>query len=167
MRRLLNGFLWLVGLVVVLGVYFFVPLGRYTLFEHTLRIAATEPAQELGDELGNASRAVGERAVEQWDSREEARAEANGGEDPLRIHVDADGALRLGEEALGIDELRARLRALHERVEHARAVLETAPGAPEATVEDVERVLREERVSRVAAGSPSAEPVAGSSSGAS
>lgn len=73
---MVNGFLWLVGLVVVLAVYFFVPLGRFTLFEHTLRIAATEPAQELGDELEGASRDLGERAVEEWEDREEVRDEA-------------------------------------------------------------------------------------------
>ena len=55
MRRLINGFLWLVGLAVVTVVYFFVPLGRFTLYEHTLRIAATEPAQELGREEREAS----------------------------------------------------------------------------------------------------------------
>ena len=32
--------LWLIGLMVVLAVYFFVPVGRFTLFEHTLRIGA-------------------------------------------------------------------------------------------------------------------------------
>ncbi|GAB5547535.1 MAG: hypothetical protein RLO52_44480 [Sandaracinaceae bacterium] len=76
MRRLINGFFWLVGLAVVSVVYFFVPVGRFTLFEHTLRIAATEPAQELGREVEKASVELGERAVDEWDARRELREEA-------------------------------------------------------------------------------------------
>ena len=78
MRRLINGFLWLVGLAVVTVVYFFVPLGRFTLYEHTLRIAATEPAQELGREVEKASVELGERAVDERESRRELRDEARG-----------------------------------------------------------------------------------------
>lgn len=74
-RRLINGILWLIGLVVVLVVYFAVPVGRYTLFEHTRRIAQTEPAQELGRELGEAGQALKDRAVNEWQSR---RGEAGG-----------------------------------------------------------------------------------------
>lgn len=69
MRRLLNGILSLIGLLVVLVVYFTVPIGRYTLFEHTQRIANTEPAQELGRELGQTGEALKERAVEEWNAR--------------------------------------------------------------------------------------------------
>lgn len=76
MRRLINGVIWLVGLVVILGVYFFVPVGRFTLYEHTLRIAATEPAQELGDDLARTGEQVGEEAVRQWDERAAMREEA-------------------------------------------------------------------------------------------
>jgi hypothetical protein len=82
MRRLINGALWLVGLVVVLGVYFFVPVGRFTLYEHTLRIAATEPAQELGEDLTRTGEALGERALEEWEAREALRAEASGDASP-------------------------------------------------------------------------------------
>jgi hypothetical protein len=78
MRRLINGALWLVGLVVVLGVYFFVPVGRFTLYEHTLRIAATEPAQELGEDLTRTGEELGDRALEEWETREELRDEARG-----------------------------------------------------------------------------------------
>ena len=78
MRRLINGFIWLVGLVVILTVYFFVPVGRFTLYEHTLRIAATEPAQELGGDLRRTGEEVGEEAVRRWDEREEMREEASG-----------------------------------------------------------------------------------------
>lgn len=76
MRRLINGIIWLVGLVVILGVYFFVPVGRFTLYEHSLRIAATEPAQELGDDLVRTGEAVGAEASRRWDERAAAREEA-------------------------------------------------------------------------------------------
>lgn len=81
---MVNGFLWLVGLVVVLGVYFFVPVGRFTLFEHTLRIAATEPAQELGGDLEDEARDLSERAVEEWEDREQVREEAREGDQESR-----------------------------------------------------------------------------------
>ncbi len=148
---MINGLLWMIGLIVVLVVYFLVPLGRYTLFEHTLRIAATEPAQELGEELETAGREATDQALEQWREREQARAEANGGEDPLRLRIDPDGVLRLGEDVVGLDELRRRLHEAQQSVEHARAILEPADGAPESSVEDVQRVLREERVDVVTA----------------
>lgn len=69
MRRLVNGILWSIGLLVVLFVYFFVPVGRFTLFEHTQRIADTEPAQELGRELGTAGESLRDRAVEELEAR--------------------------------------------------------------------------------------------------
>jgi hypothetical protein len=69
MRRLVNGILWSIGLLVVLFVYFFVPVGRFTLFEHTRRIADTEPAQELGRELGEAGDSIRERAVDELEAR--------------------------------------------------------------------------------------------------
>lgn len=69
MRRLVNGILWLIGLLVVLVVYFVVPVGRFTLFEHTRRIAGTEPAQELGRDLSAAGESLKERAVEEWETR--------------------------------------------------------------------------------------------------
>lgn len=47
-RRLVESVIGTVCLACVGYVYFFVPVGRRTLFEHTMRIAATEPAQELG-----------------------------------------------------------------------------------------------------------------------
>lgn len=78
MRRLINGVIWLVGLVVLLGVYFFVPVGRFTLYEHTLRIAATEPARELGDDLRRTGVGVGAEAVREWEERAAKREEAAG-----------------------------------------------------------------------------------------
>lgn len=76
MRRMINGFFWLVGLTVVLGVYFFVPVGRFTLFEHTLRIAATEPAQELGDDLEETGEELHDRARTEWEERAAIREHA-------------------------------------------------------------------------------------------
>ena len=52
---MIKGALSLVGLAVVAYVFFFVPLGQRTLFEHARRIAATDEAQELGDEAGEAA----------------------------------------------------------------------------------------------------------------
>lgn len=75
MRRLFNGILWLIGLVVVLVCYFAVPVGRYTLFQHTMRIARTEPAQELGRELGAAGDALKDRAVDEWERAADASTE--------------------------------------------------------------------------------------------
>jgi ABC-type phosphonate transport system ATPase subunit len=63
-RRLVNSVFWLIGFSVVLFVYFTVPVGRYTLFQHTLRIAATEPAQELGRDLSQVGGEMAEEAVE-------------------------------------------------------------------------------------------------------
>lgn len=65
MKRLFNGVLWLIGLCVVLFVFFFVPVGRWTLFQHTLRIAATEPAQELREDLERTGSELTERAMEE------------------------------------------------------------------------------------------------------
>ncbi len=72
MRRLVNAILWFIGLVVVLFVYFVVPIGRYTLFEHTRRIAGTEPAQELGRDLSATGEALKDRAVDEWRARSDA-----------------------------------------------------------------------------------------------
>ena len=69
MRRLVNAILWMIGLLVVLVAYFAVPVGRFTMFEHTRRIARTEPAQELGRDLGETARLVKEEALEQWETR--------------------------------------------------------------------------------------------------
>lgn len=49
---------WAVGAFVTFAVAWFVfmvPLGRYTLFEHAMRIGATDEARELGSEVGAAS----------------------------------------------------------------------------------------------------------------
>lgn len=153
MRKAINGFLWLVGLLVVLAVYFFVPIGRYTLFEHTLRIAATEPAQELGDELGDATRELGERAVDEWETRREIRREASGeepapAEDPegtMRLRVERDG-VHLGDDVLSPDQLRSRVREARRVAGELHAILEAAEGVPTPEVQGILELLREERV---------------------
>ena len=152
MRKAINGILWLIGLVVVLVVYFFVPLGTYTLYEHTLRIAATEPAQELGDELGTATRELGERAVEEWDGRRATRERAAGREpggaapDTLRLRVEPDG-VHIGQEVLSPTELRSRIHEAREVAGELHAILETAEGVPTPDVQAILEMLREEHVS--------------------
>jgi hypothetical protein len=71
MRRAVNAILWLIGLFMLLVGYFVVPIGRYTLFEHTQRIAATEPAQELGADLERTGEQLKEDAIEHWNTRAE------------------------------------------------------------------------------------------------
>ncbi len=154
MRKAINAFLWLVGLVVVLSVYFFVPIGRYTLFEHTLRIAATEPAQELGDEVGTATRELGERAIDEWEDRREIRREAAGDEAPevdesqdtLRLRVEDDG-VHLGDEVLSPSQLRERVREARRVAGELHAILEAAEGVPTPEVQSILELLREEQVS--------------------
>jgi hypothetical protein len=68
-RRLLHGIVWLIGVCAIAYVYFFVPVGQRTLYQHTVRIAATEPAQELGGELEQVGEDVSDRAQEEWRGR--------------------------------------------------------------------------------------------------
>jgi len=157
MRKALNGFLWLVGLLVVLAVYFFVPLGRYTLYEHTLRIAATEPAQDLGEEVGEATRELGERAIDEWDDRAATRREAAGEpeeeasgdeatpEGTLRLRLEDDG-VHLGDDVLSPSQLRERIRAARRVATELHAILETAEGVPTPDVQGLLELLREEQV---------------------
>ena len=69
LRRLISAALSLIGLAVVAYVWFFVPLGQRTLHEHALRIAATEPAQELGVEATEATERVVEHVHQEWQQR--------------------------------------------------------------------------------------------------
>jgi hypothetical protein len=50
---------------ILLYFFFFVPLGRRTLYEHVSRIAATDEAQELGDEVETASDQLEDRVREE------------------------------------------------------------------------------------------------------
>lgn len=157
MRKAINGGLWLIGLTVVTIVYFFVPLGRFTLFEHTLRIAATEPAQDLGDEVGEAARDLGERAIDEWEERQEIRDEAAGRDpdeaeaedrdsaDRLRMRLEEDG-VHIGDEVLSPSELRARVREARRVAGELHAILETADDVPRPEVDAILELLRDENV---------------------
>ena len=66
MIRRTIGLVWsLVVLGCVAYVFFFVPLGKRTLFEHVFRIAQTDEAKELGDEAVEA----GERLTTDLEER--------------------------------------------------------------------------------------------------
>jgi hypothetical protein len=69
MRGLIRATLSLVGLAVVMYVWFFVPLGQRTLHEHAMRIASTEPARELGEEAADATGRVVEHVQGEWQTR--------------------------------------------------------------------------------------------------
>jgi hypothetical protein len=69
MRRLLFAGLSLIGFAVLAYVWFFVPLGRRTLHEHALRIASTQPAQELRDDVANAGLWLANHVTDAWKSR--------------------------------------------------------------------------------------------------
>lgn len=74
-RFFFRAFFSFVGLAVVSYAFFFIPLGRRTVFEHTMRIMATEPAQELGDEAIEATDRLTSHIEAAW----EARYEPDGG----------------------------------------------------------------------------------------
>ncbi len=57
---MLSGIWSLIVLCVVGYFVFFVPLGERTLFGHVRRIVATDEAQELGREVGEAGRRLGD-----------------------------------------------------------------------------------------------------------
>lgn len=59
-RLLFRGCFSLVGFAVAAYVFFAVPLGERTLYEHVKRIAATEEAQELGRDVETAKERLGE-----------------------------------------------------------------------------------------------------------
>jgi HAMP domain-containing protein len=69
MRAALRAMLSLIGLAVLAYVWFFVPLGTRTLHQHAMRIASTEPAQELGDEAVEATERLAGHVQEQWEAR--------------------------------------------------------------------------------------------------
>ncbi len=75
-RFLIRASLSLVGFAVLAYAFFFVPLGRRTVFEHTMRILATEPAQELGDEAVQATERLTSHIEAAWESRYETDAGA-------------------------------------------------------------------------------------------
>jgi hypothetical protein len=64
-RRAVDTVIGAVCLGCVGYVYFFVPVGQRTLFEHTRRIAATEPAQELQRDATSTAHTLGARVVDE------------------------------------------------------------------------------------------------------
>lgn len=56
-----------VGVAVVAYVVLFVPLGEHTLWQHAVRIAGTDEAQELKDEAVDAAERLQEHVEEQMD----------------------------------------------------------------------------------------------------
>ena len=62
-RRLIGLAVSLIGVGSFLYLFFEVPLGRRTLYEHCQRIAATEPAQELGEDLQSAGGQLHDRVT--------------------------------------------------------------------------------------------------------
>lgn len=67
MRSLTKSALALVGLAVVAYVVLFIPLGRYTLYQHARRIAGTDEAKELGEEAVQAAERLREHVEEELD----------------------------------------------------------------------------------------------------
>lgn len=67
MTGLVKSLLALVGLAVVAYVVLFIPLGRYTLYQHAQRIAGTDEAQELGDEAAIAAERLREHVEGELD----------------------------------------------------------------------------------------------------
>lgn len=66
-RRSVDAVIGTVCLACVGYVYFFVPVGQRTLFEHTMRIAATEPAQELGRDATTTAQTLGAHVLSELD----------------------------------------------------------------------------------------------------
>ncbi len=69
--------------IVGLYVFFFVPIGRRTLFDHAKRVAMTPEAREFGDEMRTAGARVAER------TRDEVEGALRHG-----VLTDTDGGLR-------------------------------------------------------------------------
>ncbi|MBC7173935.1 MAG: hypothetical protein H5U40_15950 [Polyangiaceae bacterium] len=64
-RSLFQGVWSLIVLGVVGYFFFFVPLGDRTTFQHLRRIVATDEAQELSHEVGEAGRRLGSELRDQ------------------------------------------------------------------------------------------------------
>lgn len=144
----IKGFFTFIGMAVFAYVFFFVELGERTLFQHVKRIAATEEAQDLGDDIGAASDRL--RAHLEERIREELAEDgelSEGLRERVREELGVDGADALGREiGADLDEsLRETLREqLGAEIEHAG---ELDPAAAE---EELRRQV-ETRVRRVEA----------------
>lgn len=54
-KSAIKGIVYLTAFGVLAYLFFFVPLGRRTLWEHVQRIAATDEAQDLGEDVSTAT----------------------------------------------------------------------------------------------------------------
>lgn len=54
-KNAIKGVVYLTAFGVLAYLFFFVPLGERTTWQHLQRIAATDEAQELGTEVGEAT----------------------------------------------------------------------------------------------------------------
>jgi len=71
-----------VGVAVVAYVVLFVPLGEHTLWQHAVRIAGTDEAQELKEEAVDAAERLQEHVEDQMDEHvRDAGLDADAGED--------------------------------------------------------------------------------------
>jgi len=63
-RKSIKALVYVTAFAVLCYLFFFVPLGRRTMWEHVQRIAATDEAQDLSEDVSSASDRV-EGAVRQ------------------------------------------------------------------------------------------------------
>jgi hypothetical protein len=90
---------WAIGsvcLVCVGYVFFFVPVGRRTLFQHAWRIAQTEPAQELAEDARQKAGELSRRLAEEIE-----QLAADGGVAPGAGEAQQAGPARGREPASG------------------------------------------------------------------
>ena len=58
-RRAVKALVYVTAFGVLCYLFFFVPLGRRTMWEHVQRIAATDEAQDLSEDVSSASDRAG------------------------------------------------------------------------------------------------------------
>jgi hypothetical protein len=91
---------WAIGSVCLLCVgyvFFFVPVGRRTLFEHAWRIAQTEPARELAEDARRTAGELSQRLAEQIEQlAADASVTAADAGAATPSDSDAEGASRRG-----------------------------------------------------------------------
>ncbi len=58
-RKTLKAIVYVTAFGVLTYLFFFVPLGRRTMWEHVRRIAATDEAQDLGEDVSTATDRAG------------------------------------------------------------------------------------------------------------
>lgn len=85
-RRSVDTVIGTICLACIGYVYFFVPVGQRTLFEHTMRIAATEPAQELGRDATTTAHTLGAHVLGEIDRLTTDGGVPDGGAPPALAH---------------------------------------------------------------------------------